>query len=108
MTIFFTFVVATFATMVLIPPFVRLAAWMHATDLPGERKVHKTPMPRLGGVAMAIGTVLPLLIWGDHEPQFVAFLVGVAIILGFGVWDDIRRLDYRAKFAGRKQNSTKD
>lgn len=101
MTIFFTFVVATFATMVLIPPFVRLAAWMHATDLPGDRKVHTTPMPRLGGVAMAIGTVLPLLIWGDREPQLVAFLAGVAIILAFGVWDDVSRLDYRMKFVGQ-------
>ena len=87
--------------MVLIPPLVRLAKWLHAADIPSERKVHKMPMPRLGGMAMATGTVLPLVMWAPLQPEVVAFFCGVAIILLFGVWDDISRLDYRAKFLGQ-------
>jgi UDP-GlcNAc:undecaprenyl-phosphate GlcNAc-1-phosphate transferase len=100
-TLFFSFLVATFVTMVLIPPLVRLAEWLHAADIPSERKVHKLPMPRLGGLAMATGAVLPLVMWASLERQVVGFLCGVAIILLFGVWDDIRRLDYRIKFLGQ-------
>ena len=101
MTLFFSFVVATFVTMVLIPPLVRLAKWLHTADIPSERKVHKAPMPRLGGLAMAAGTALPLAMWAPMQPEVVAFLCGVAIILFFGVWDDVGRLDYRMKFLGQ-------
>jgi UDP-GlcNAc:undecaprenyl-phosphate/decaprenyl-phosphate GlcNAc-1-phosphate transferase len=100
-TLFFSFLVAAFVTMVLIPPLVRLAEWLHMADIPSERKVHNMPMPRLGGVAMAAGAVLPMAMWAPMKPQVVAFLCGVAIILLFGVWDDIRRLDYRLKFLGQ-------
>lgn len=87
--------------MVLIPPLVRLAKWLRAADIPSDRKVHKMPMPRLGGLAMAAGTILPLVMWAPLQPQVVAFLCGVAIIVFFGVWDDIRHLDYRVKFFGQ-------
>lgn len=97
MTLFFSFILATFVTMVLIPPIVRLAGRLHVADMPDERKVHTTPMPRLGGAAMAIGIVLPLLMWAPMQPRLGAFLIGIAIVLLFGVWDDVRQLDYRVK-----------
>ena len=101
MTLFFSFIIATFVTMVLIPPLVRLAEWLHVVDMPAPRKVHKAPVPRLGGLAMAIGAVLPLLMWATMDPQMVGFLCGVAIILFFGVWDDLKEIDYRLKFLGQ-------
>jgi len=100
-TLFLSFVVATFVTMVLIPAVVRFASWIHAADMPDERKVHRVPMPRLGGLAMAAGMVLPMLLWAPMQPRLAGFLGGVALILSFGVWDDIGRLDYRVKFLGQ-------
>lgn len=87
--------------MVLIPPLARLAERLNAADYPSERKVHNTPMPRLGGLAMAAGAVLPLIMWAHPPAQAVPFLCGIAIILVFGVWDDLWRLDYRLKFLGQ-------
>ena len=101
MTLFFGFVVATFLTMVLIPPLARAARSLHATDQPGERKVHETTMPRLGGIAMAVGAIVPLILWAPLDRQAVAILAGIGIIVCFGVWDDMRHLDYRIKFAGQ-------
>jgi UDP-GlcNAc:undecaprenyl-phosphate GlcNAc-1-phosphate transferase len=100
-TLFFGFIIATFATMVLIPPFVRLAEWLHIADMPAARKVHKIPVPRLGGLAMAIGAASPLLMWAPMSPTMVGFLCGVAIIVFFGVWDDVSGIDYRLKFLGQ-------
>jgi UDP-GlcNAc:undecaprenyl-phosphate/decaprenyl-phosphate GlcNAc-1-phosphate transferase len=100
-TLFFVVLIATFVTMVLIPPLVRLAQWLHMVDVPSDRKVHKAPIPRLGGLAMAIGATLPLIMWAPMPPPMVAFLGGVAIILFFGAWDDIKGIDYRLKFLGQ-------
>ena len=60
MTLFYSFVVATFVTMVSIRPLIRLAERMHIVDLPADRKVHDAPVPRLGGLAMAVSAILPL------------------------------------------------
>jgi len=70
-------------------------------DSPSGRKVHLTPMPRVGGLAMAIGAVIPLCLWAPMQPPLAAFLMGVAVILIFGVWDDVKALDYRLKFLGQ-------
>ena len=79
MTLFFGFIIATFVTIVLIPPLVRLAEWLRVVDMPAARKVHKAPVPRLGGLAMAIGAVLPPLMWATMDPQMVGFLCGIEI-----------------------------
>jgi len=100
-TLFFSFLVATFVTIVLIRPLVRLAEWLHAVDQPAARKIHQAPVPRLGGLAMATGAMLPLLMWAPMEAQTVGYLCGVAVIVIFGVWDDLRGIDYRIKFLGQ-------
>jgi UDP-GlcNAc:undecaprenyl-phosphate GlcNAc-1-phosphate transferase len=98
---FFGFIIATFVTMVLIPPLVHAAEWMHVVDMPAARKVHTTPVPRLGGLAMATGALLPPLLWATMQPEMVGYLIGVVIILFFGLWDDVKGIDYRLKFLGQ-------
>src|SRR5438093_4769990 len=96
--VFFGFIIATFVSMVLIPPLGRVAEWLHAVDLPAPRKVHQTPIPRLGGAAMAFGAILPALFFTTLQRQMVAFLCGIGVILAFGVWDDLKGIGYRVKF----------
>jgi len=98
---FFTFIIAMFITMVLIPPLMRSAEKLSFIDAPGERKVHELPIPRIGGVAMVAGAVTPILMWVERPPLVLAFLVGIGIILVFGVWDDRKALDFRLKFLGQ-------
>ncbi len=47
-------IAAALATMALVPVARLLARKTGAIDLPGERKVHKAPIARLGGVAPAL------------------------------------------------------
>lgn len=101
MILFFGFAIAVFVTMVLIPPLMRLAVHWQVVDLPDARKVHTTAIPRIGGVAMVIGSMLPAIMWLAPHKETVAFLAGVAIILLFGIWDDRKNLDYRLKFLGQ-------
>ena len=55
MQLFLAFVVALSVTAALIPVLARWAPAIGLTDAPGPRKVHSTPVPRVGGLAMAAG-----------------------------------------------------
>ena len=57
-TLFFSI----FITISLVPLFSRLSVRLHAMDIPDRRKVHKKSMPRLGGVAMALGVLTTAII----------------------------------------------
>jgi UDP-GlcNAc:undecaprenyl-phosphate GlcNAc-1-phosphate transferase len=88
-------------TTSLIPLFSYLALRYNAVDMPDERKVHTRPIPRIGGVAMAIGVITPLLIWNASSTPIRAFLAGAAIIIVFGIIDDLVGLPPLAKMAGQ-------
>ncbi len=101
MVLLLTFVIAMLITMVLIPPLMRGAARFKFVDIPDGRKVHVGAIPRIGGIAMAIGAVVPMVIWLPLNSEVAGVLMGLAIILIFGVWDDRVDLDYRLKFLGQ-------
>jgi UDP-GlcNAc:undecaprenyl-phosphate/decaprenyl-phosphate GlcNAc-1-phosphate transferase len=92
---------ATGVTAALIPLLERRAGALHFMDQPGERKVHDRPVPRVGGIAMAAGAALPVLIWLPLNQQVVALLLGSMVILLFGVWDDRVTLSPRTKLLGQ-------
>ena len=70
-------------------------------DQPGERKVHQHPVPRVGGIAFALGAFASILWWGPKDSTTLSVLLGGLIILGFGVWDDRANLGYRIKLLGQ-------
>src|SRR5262245_22323853 len=51
------FLLSMSVTMALIPPLMQVAARYRFLDAPDQRKVHTTPVPRVGGIAMAAGTL---------------------------------------------------
>lgn len=102
MALFLSFLTAMFVTMLLIPPLIRGAERWRIVDVPDStRKVHSQTIPRIGGVAMVCGALLPVLLWLPFAREVTAFLVGSLLILAFGVWDDRVNLSYRVKFAGQ-------
>ena len=101
MIYFSTLLLAMFITIALIPILKRYAVFLHYVDVPSQRKVHSTPMPKVGGIAMAMGALVPVLlsIYGDKIA--LSILLGTAVIMVFGVLDDVKDLGYKAKFAGQ-------
>lgn len=95
------FLLAMSVTMALIPPLMRVAARLQFLDAPGQRKVHSTPVPRVGGIAMATGTLLALALSGQFAQPMPAYLAGIVVLLGFGVWDDRVSLSAGPKFFGQ-------
>jgi UDP-GlcNAc:undecaprenyl-phosphate/decaprenyl-phosphate GlcNAc-1-phosphate transferase len=99
--LFLAFVVALSVTAALIPVLVRWAPAIGLTDAPGPRKVHSIPVPRVGGLAMAVGLLIPVLLTVELTPPVRGLLLGLVVLLIFGVWDDRVTLGYRTKFAGQ-------
>ncbi len=56
--IFGTFLTAFFASLVLTPVVRRFAPALGLVDQPGDRKVHKTPTPMGGGIAVFLGLLI--------------------------------------------------
>jgi UDP-GlcNAc:undecaprenyl-phosphate GlcNAc-1-phosphate transferase len=101
MILAFSFISALFVTMVLVPPLMRLAEPMHLLDVPDARKIHTELVPRCGGLAIASGILLPILMWLPKDAAMSAVLSGALVIFLFGLWDDIKDLDYRIKLIGQ-------
>lgn len=97
----FGFFLAMSITVVLIPPLMRWAAPLGIVDLPESRKVHSSPVPRVGGIAMAAGLLIWLVFWGGSTRAMQALLACIVVLLVFGVWDDRKTLSAGPKFLGQ-------
>ncbi|MHC1729272.1 MAG: glycosyltransferase family 4 protein [Syntrophobacteraceae bacterium] len=96
-----TLLISVFITIALIPVFSTLAIRLHIMDIPDERKVHSRPIPRSGGMAMALGTLIPIVLWLPFDDFLRAMVLGTGIIVIFGIVDDSRGLRYLTKFAAQ-------
>ena len=85
---------------VITGPFRKLAVKIHAIDKPNmARKIQKEPVPYLGGVAIALGTVLvsfSAIVLKDSSLESIGLassvLVPAILISAMGLWDDLRGL----------------
>ena len=99
--LFFSFLASLVICMALIPVLMATAGRLQFVDLPGDRKIHHAPMAKVGGIAFAAGTFVAMLLWAPKDPIITSGLIGGAVILLFGAWDDRVGLGYKAKFLGQ-------
>ncbi len=94
------FVVAFFFCFVSTPLVKAWAFKLKAVDIPKDgRRMHKTPIPRLGGLAIIFGfAVAVLCFYGEMDRKMIATLAGAGLISAMGVIDDIKTLDAKPKF----------
>lgn len=99
------FLIAAFAVAFIFSfastPLVKLwAVKIKAVDVPKDgRRMHKHPIPRLGGMAIIFGfCVAVLCFYGKLDRKIGAMFAGAAIIAVMGVVDDIKALDAKPKF----------
>ncbi|MBL4607341.1 MAG: undecaprenyl/decaprenyl-phosphate alpha-N-acetylglucosaminyl 1-phosphate transferase [Pseudomonadales bacterium] len=101
MSYYAAFILSTFIALGLTPVLMRYAVVIGVMDEPNERKVHSSAIPRIGGVAMVLATIIPLLIWLPFESPYIAICCAIMVIFLFGFWDDRKELSYKYKFAGQ-------
>lgn len=98
----FVMVILTFIFVYFLIPFIKnIALHVGAVDIPNERKVHKKPMPRLGGLGIFLGFLLGYMLYGHASSIMNSILIGSFIIVLTGVVDDIKPLKPSTKFMGQ-------
>lgn len=90
------FLLSSGATTVL----TRLALAWGITDRPGGHKAHSRPVPYLGGVAIVLGTIVPVMLLPDFQERrcVVIVMAGVAVAV-VGLIDDLSPLSLRVRLA---------
>ena len=86
---------------IFIPLVKRIAKHIGAIDIPNERKVHKNPIPRLGGLGIYAGFLLGYMLFGHPSLQMNSILIGSFIIIVTGLCDDISPIKPLPKLLGQ-------
>lgn len=95
-------IVIPFLFVALFMPIIkRTAIHINALDIPNKRKVHKVPIPRLGGLGIYAGFLLGYMLFGYESIQMNSILIGSFIIIMIGIIDDINSVPAKYKFIGQ-------
>src|SRR6056297_337952 len=97
--VFFTaFVLSFFFT----PVARNLAFKLGVLDVPkDDRKVHKEPIPYLGGAAIYASAILTMLIFSDLDKTAISIMLGGTVVFFVGLMDDIKDISPKLKLAGQ-------
>lgn len=102
------FLIALIVALAATPAVIVLADKTGAMDAPDARKVHKGPMPRIGGLAIYCGfmvSVLLMLNFGELTPEIangvIGLLLGGTLIVIIGLIDDYKNLPAKVKLLGQ-------
>ena len=93
----FIIVLITFlATVILMPIIKKVAIHVNAVDYPNSpRKIHKKPMPRLGGVAIFLSFMLGYMLFAQTNSIMISILIGSFLLILAGSVDSITPLKAR-------------
>ena len=95
----FAFIVSFAFTFATTPLVRRFAFKIGAIDIPKDnRRMHKKPTPRIGGLAIIFGFTVATLCFAQPSRQLYGTLSGAAIIAVMGVIDDCKNLPAKLKF----------
>ncbi|MDD7311927.1 MAG: MraY family glycosyltransferase [Clostridiaceae bacterium] len=102
MTSLFAFILALAISFACTPAVRMLAIKIKAVDVPKDnRRMHKVPIPRMGGLAIFAGFLVSVLFFVPLGNEFRSILIGALILVVLGIIDDIVALKPRTKFAGQ-------
>lgn len=96
--ILLAFIVAFVITFTATPFVKKLAFNIGAVDIPKDnRRMHKKPTARLGGLAIFFGFIVSALIHSHIDRELAGMLIGCCIIVVLGIFDDIYALSAKLK-----------
>ncbi len=95
----YLFLIAAFTALLATPLAARLAPRLGAMDVPDARKVHSSPVPRSGGLAVYLAFLAAALRNMQFSTEIWGILIGGTIVFLLGFADDCRGLSARTRLA---------
>ena len=96
--LFFASMLLTYACMPLLIDFAKN---VDAMDYPDARRVHVSPTPRIGGLAVIIAVNITLFFNFSYSLAFKGVVISALIVGLISLWDDIKPLSAGIKLAGQ-------
>ncbi len=99
-TMIFAMILSSVITYLLTPFVIKLAIKLKAIDVPtDDRRVHSTPTPRMGGLAIFFGIFISYWIF-SNAPWAKKIIISTCSlsILVLGVIDDVKPISAKLKF----------
>lgn len=97
--LFLPMITAFIISLLATPIIIKVAHHVGAIDVPKDnRRVHKEPIPRLGGLAIFVAVMISLFLFIDlPTSKLFAIMVGSLIIVFLGFVDDIAPIQAKYK-----------
>ena len=89
--VFVIVIVTLLTSLILVPIIKKVAIHVNAMDEPNARKIHKVPMPRLGGLAIYLAFLLGYMLYGEVSTQMLSILIGSFLLVLVGFIDDYKK-----------------
>ena len=111
-TFIIAFLLSLLSSLLLTPRLRDWAIRLNWVDEVGGRKIHTQPIPRVGGIAVLISTMIPLLalslwnndisrsFWGDSE-LLIGLAGGLSVIALIGIVDDLKGVSAVVKLSAQ-------
>ncbi|MBR6014424.1 MAG: undecaprenyl/decaprenyl-phosphate alpha-N-acetylglucosaminyl 1-phosphate transferase [Selenomonadaceae bacterium] len=103
-----TFIIAAAVALIVTPGVIRLAAATGAMDKPDKRKVHKVPIPRIGGLGIYIAFLSAVIVnvflsdpSAEVQKEIIGLIVSGTLIVVLGLIDDYKNLPAKVKLLGQ-------
>ena len=103
-----SFLIAVVVALAITPLVMLLAKKTGAIDAPDPRKVHKKPIPRIGGIGIYIAFMVSFLTLVDFNQLpmetadgIIGLLVGGTMVVLVGIIDDYTNLPAKVKLLGQ-------
>ena len=84
------FAIAAGIVLLLTPLVGRLAPLIGGLDDKADRpRVHKGAIPRIGGLAIVAGILIPTAILIDLDGPYLGIFIGTLLVAALGLYDDL-------------------
>ena len=102
-TLVAVFIVGAIAFLIsawMFPKALKYAKKHGIVDNPNARKLQRVPVPVLGGVAVYTGLLVATIaiVFITHNYRIIPIIFAMTVMLGIGVWDDIKNLPATLRF----------
>ncbi|HEY9069681.1 MAG TPA: MraY family glycosyltransferase [Candidatus Ozemobacteraceae bacterium] len=95
------FFLAWMLGLILVPMVRRMAIKLGLVDRPGSRKIHRHPVPRIGGLALYTAGILGALPFLSEDLKTTGVMLAGTFIFLVGLIDDLIDLPAKVKLAGQ-------